>query len=222
MRIARKQALYACDIHLSRQPWQATRLQRIDSMRPSHRTTLLASLLALTCAVILWFAYDWFQGRFLRAFSQHTAVFSGDLLRLPADLAGPGAIRLVHFWDPACPCNVGNQQHLSELIDKYAPQGVEFFAVQKTGSQGHLPSTLSNLKPLTALPGSAQIPASPAVAIWDRSGKLAYFGPYSEGLTCNSSNSFIEPILEALNIDREVNATHTLAVGCYCPWSNSN
>ncbi|WP_448094231.1 DUF6436 domain-containing protein [Pseudomonas lini] len=187
-------------------------------MRPAYRTTLLASLLALVCAGVLWAAYDWFQGRYLRAFSSHTAVFSGDPLRLPDELAGPGAIRLVHFWDPACPCNVGNQQHLTELVEHYVPQGVEFYAVQKPGSHGQLPSTLSRLKTITVLPGSEQIPASPAVAIWDRNGRLAYFGPYSEGLTCNSSNSFIEPILQALNEGRAVNATHTLAVGCYCPW----
>lgn len=187
-------------------------------MRSAYRTTLLASLLALVCAGVLWAAYDWFQGRYLRAFSEHTAVFSGDPLRLPDDLAGPGAIRLVHFWDPACPCNVGNQQHLTELVEQYVPQGVEFYSVQRPGSHGQLPSTLSSLKSITVLPGSEQIPASPAVAIWDRSGKLAYFGPYSEGLTCNSSNSFIEPILRALNDGRSVNATHTLAVGCYCPW----
>jgi hypothetical protein len=187
-------------------------------MRPAYRTTLLASLLALVCAGVLWAAYDWFQGRYLRAFSSHTAVFSGDPLRLPDNLAGPGAIRLVHFWDPACPCNVGNQQHLTELVEHYVPQGVEFYAVQKPGSHGQLPSTLSSLKTITVLPGSEQIPASPAVAIWDRNGKLAYFGPYSEGLTCNSNNSFIEPILKALNEGRAVNATHTLAVGCYCPW----
>ena len=66
------------------------------------------------------------------------------------------------------------------------------------------PRTLSSLKTITILPGSEQVPASPAVAIWDRSGKLAYFGPYSEGLTCNSSNSFIEPILKALTKDRAV------------------
>ena len=187
-------------------------------MRPAYRTTLLASLLALVCAGVLWAAYDWFQGRYLRAFSSHTAVFSGDPLRLPGELAGPGAIRLVHFWDPACPCNVGNQQHLTELVEQYAPRGVEFYSVQKPGSHGQLPSTLSHLKPISVLPGSEQIPASPAVAIWDRDGKLAYFGPYSEGLTCNSKNSFIEPILQALSEGRTVGATHTLAVGCYCPW----
>lgn len=48
-------------------------------------------------------------------------MFSGDALQLPEELAGPGAIRLVHFWDPACPCNVGNQQHLAELIETYGP-----------------------------------------------------------------------------------------------------
>ncbi|TDV47590.1 hypothetical protein EDF87_106164 [Pseudomonas helmanticensis] len=187
-------------------------------MRSPYRTALFASLLALICAGVLWAAYDWFQGRYLRAFSEHTAVFSGDPLRLPDNLAGPGKIRLVHFWDPACPCNVGNQQHLTEMVEQFSARGVEFFAVQKTGSHGQLPATLSSLKTIKILPGSEQVPVSPAVAIWDRSGKLAYFGPYSEGLTCNSSNSFIEPILNALTEDRPVNATHTLAVGCYCPW----
>ena len=187
-------------------------------MLQRYRTPLLASLLALVCAAVLWAAYDWFQGRYLRAFNEHTAVFSGDALQLPAELAGPGPIRLVHFWDPACPCNVGNQQHLAELIEHYGPQGVEFYSVQKAGSHGQLPANLERLKHLPTLPGAEQIPASPAVAIWDRNGKLAYFGPYSEGLTCNSSNSFIEPILKALRDGRPVNATHTLAVGCYCPW----
>lgn len=92
-------------------------------MRQPYRTALFASLILIICAGMLWAAYDWFQGRYLRAFSEHTAVFSGDPLKLPANLAGPGPIRLVHFWDPTCPCNVGNQQHLGELIEQYAPQG---------------------------------------------------------------------------------------------------
>ena len=180
--------------------------------------TLLACLLTLICAVGLWVAYDWFQGRYIRAFSDQTALFAGDVLRLPAELSGPGPIRVVHFWDPACPCNVGNQQHLTELLAQYVPQGVEFYSVQKPGTQGQLPTTLSALKPLANLPGAEHLSASPAVAIWDRNGQLAYFGPYSEGVTCNASNSFIDPILQALSENRPVNATHTMAVGCYCPW----
>jgi hypothetical protein len=163
-------------------------------------------------------AYYWYQLRYIRTFSPQTAVFSGDDLRLPADLAGHGAIRLVHFWDPACPCNLGNQQHLAELMAEFKPLGVHFYALQKPLSHGQLPPILKGLHSLTTLPGSTLVPASPAVAIWDQQGNLAYFGPYSEGATCNSSNSFIEPILRALIAGRSVNATHSLAVGCFCNW----
>ena len=177
------------------------------------------SLITLLCAALLWAGYDWFQGRYLRPFSDQAVFFAGDTLMLPQQLAGPGRIRLVHFWDPACPCNVGNQQHLAELIEHFGgPAGVDFYSVQKPGSHGQLPANLSAIKALETLPGAEHIPASPAVAIWDQSGKLAYFGPYSEGLTCNSSNSFIEPILQALTAGRPVDATHTMAVGCYCGW----
>jgi hypothetical protein len=75
------------------------------------------------------------------------------------------------------------------------------------------------MTPLNSLPGAEHITSTPAVAIWDREGRLAYFGPYSEGLTCNASNSFIEPILLALLDSRSVSATHNMAVGCYCSWS---
>ena len=179
---------------------------------------LLTLLVLLLCATVLWWAYDSFQSRYLRTFDNQTTFFDGSQLRLPPELAGPSPIRVVHFWDPACPCNVGNQQHLGELVEHFAPQGVSFHVVQRPGSHGQLPANLAALKPLTSLPGSEQLPATPAVAIWDRDGNLAYFGPYSEGAVCNSSNSFIEPILKALAQGRRVQASNTLAVGCYCPW----
>lgn len=186
--------------------------------RPS-RKTLLASLIAMLSLAALLTAWWWFEARYLRAFDDRATLFSGAELRLPAELAGPGPIRLVHFWDPACPCNVGNQQHLAELIEHFAPRGVVFHVLQKPGSKGRLPASLDALKPLARLPGAERLPASPAVAIWDGKGELAYFGPYSEGLTCNAGNSFIEPILEALAAGRAVNASNTLAVGCFCDWS---
>lgn len=187
-------------------------------MHLPSRKTLLACSIALLWATAMASAYWWYQLRYIRSFSEQTTLFAGDILRLPAELAGPGPIRLVHFWDPACPCNIGNQQHLSELLARFEPQGVRFYSVQKAGSQGQLPAPLQSLQALAQLPGSERLPASPAVAIWDRQGQLAYFGPYSEGATCNSGNSFIEPILEALNAGRSVNASNTLAVGCFCDW----
>ncbi len=185
--------------------------------------TALSALITLLCAAALWLGYQWFEGRYIRAFSDRTALFAGEGLKLPADLEGPGRIRVVHFWDPACPCNVGNQEHLSELVTQFSgADGADFYAVQKPGTHGQLPSTLSAIKPLSGLPGAERITSTPAVAIWDRQGRLAYFGPYSEGLICNSQNSFIEPILQALQANRPVNATHNLAVGCYCRWSSGD
>ena len=147
---------------------------RVNAMTP-RRKTLLVSLVGLLWAGGLLAAYWWFEIRYIRPFSEQTTLFSGDSLRLPAELAGPGPIRLVHFWDPACPCNVGNQQHLGELIERFAGKGVEFHVLQKPGSQGRLPDNLAALRPLAGLPGSEQLPASPAVAIWDRDGRLARF-----------------------------------------------
>jgi hypothetical protein len=188
-------------------------------IRPS-RNTILAGLILLAWAATMLAAYWWYEARYVRSFSDQTTLFSGDSLRLPDELAGPGDIRLVHFWDPTCPCNVGNQQHLSELVERFSNQGVTFYAVQKAGTQGVLPQALSTLQGLPSLPGSEQIPASPAVAIWDREGKLAYLGPYSEGAICTSSNSFIEPVLDALVAGRSVNASNNLAVGCFCDWQS--
>ncbi|CAN7182894.1 DUF6436 domain-containing protein [Pseudomonas solani] len=188
-------------------------------MRSPSRRTLFASLLVIAWIIAMVAAYRWYDARFVRPFSERTTLFSGDGLQLPAELAGPGPIRLVHFFDPACPCNVGNQQHLGELIERFADRGVAFYAVQKPGSKGQLPQNLQRMTLLAELPGAAAIPATPAVGIWDREGRLAYFGPYSEGAVCNSANSFIEPILEALQDGRPVDATHTLAVGCYCDWA---
>jgi hypothetical protein len=140
-------------------------------MPASRLKVLLASLLAIVWLGAMLAAFWWFEARYIRPFDERTELFSGAALRLPAELAGPGAIRVVHFWDPACPCNVGNQQHLAELLQTYVPRGVQFYGLQKAGSQGQLPENLRALQPLAALAGSEQLPASPAVAIWDQQGQ---------------------------------------------------
>ncbi|NQD79943.1 thiol-disulfide isomerase [Pseudomonas sp. CrR14] len=187
-------------------------------MAHSRHTSLPGWLITAACLAVVGAALWWFDARYLRPFDERTTLFGGTALRLPATLAGPGEIRLVHFWDPACPCNVGNQQHLAELVGSYSARGVSFHVVQKPGSHGQSPETLSGLQPLTGLTGSDHLPASPAVAIWDQHGKLAYFGPYGSGLSCSSGNSFIEPVLDALLAGRTVTADNNLASGCFCDW----
>ncbi len=195
------------------------RTRKQNSAMSTRRKYLLAALIALLWAGAMLAAFQWFEARYLRTFEGERAeLFSGDALRLPAELQGHGAVRFVHFWDPGCPCNVGNQQHLQELLQRFAGQPVEFYEVRKPGSQGRLPQPLAALKPLEGLIGAEQLPASPAVGIWDQQGELVYIGPYSEGAVCSSDNSFVEPILEAVLAGRKVRATHSLAVACFCDW----
>lgn len=185
---------------------------------PRWKTLLICSL-AAAWVIALLAALWWYQSRYLRPFDERAVVFAGDSLRLPAELLDRQQITLVHFWDPACPCNAGNQAHLAQLMAQYGGRGVSFHVLQKPGSDGRLPEPLAALQPLARLPGAERMPSSPAVAIWDRSGQLAYFGPYSAGLTCDSNNSFIEPVIEAVLAGRPVRNTNALAVGCFCDWA---
>ena len=175
----------------------------------------LIALVILLWVGVLLSALWWYNTTYIR-----TEFFAGQELQLPQDIAGPGRIRLVHFWDPSCPCNLGNQQHLGELTRDYA-DSVDFYHMQMPGSNGHLPKTLNRLKPIKIHDNTDILPASPAVAIWDEFGQLAYFGPYSEGAICNSSNSFVEPVLEALKQGRSVLSGSNLAAGCFCTWQPS-
>ena len=64
------------------------------------RSILKKSLIGV--ALILWLGSMatglwWYKTRFIRPFSETTAIFSGQQLRLPANLAGAGKIRFVHF-----------------------------------------------------------------------------------------------------------------------------
>lgn len=186
--------------------------------RPAILKHCFSAVLLMATVAALYLAYQWYENRYVRPFTTQNVLFSGDLLELPAAIAGPGKVRLVHFWDPSCPCNVGNQQHLAELLQKLNAD-VEFYVVQKANSHGQLPAPLQGLNPLQ-LSNSHLLPSSPAVAVWDRQGQLAYFGPYSEGAVCTADNSFIEPILAAVLADRPVRATHQLASGCFCDWNS--
>lgn len=188
------------------------------NMSTSRTKNRLITLFALLWMLVLGGLYQWYQGRYIRPFDNNAVVFDAQTLRLPAELVSDGMVHVVHLWDPPCPCNVGNQRHLAELVERFSGR-VRFHVWQKPGSSGHLPPMLKALEPLASLPGAEHLPASPAVAIWSAKGELAYFGPYSEGATCSSDNSFIEPVLDALLAGRIVKSPGGLAVGCYCPWS---
>ena len=189
-----------------------------------RRRPIILFLCASLCILIgtgvaLW---RYFGVGGVASYSNQPVLFRDSDLRLPPDLAGnTERIRVVDFWDPDCTtCNDNTGAHLNYLITMFRGANIDFYSVRKPGTHGQLSAFLrGKLKPLPGIEGMERIPASPAIAIWAADGKLAYAGPYSEGLVCSSSNSFVEPILNRLVAGEHVEPAPMVAVGCYCPWN---
>ena len=113
-----------------------------------------------------------------------------------------GVKQVVHFVDQACPCSKFSTPHIKELEAQWVQQGVQF----------------SSLDPLTVsrLAGYRDsVTASPSVAIWDESGVLEYFGPYTAGAFCGDGNDLLAPVLANQTQGQWINQE---AVGCFCQW----
>ncbi len=66
-------------------------------------------VVVLAAIVLIW----WLSGAaYLRPYAEQTVIFGQGELKLAPELVGPGPIRVVHFWDPDCPCNAETDAHL--------------------------------------------------------------------------------------------------------------
>jgi hypothetical protein len=87
----------------------------------------------------------------------------------------PAVLRIL---EPGCRCNVGSAGHWHHLQEEYPEH--QFNVVEWSD----LPDKLKAL-----------IPATPMAIYFDVAGNVAYAGPFSDALYCNSSNSLIEAYL---------------------------
>ena len=60
------------------------------------------------------------------------------------------------------------------------------------------------------------IPATPAVTLFNPAGALIYFGPYHQDGICSAENSYLEPVLAALQAGQSLTVLNTLVFGCFC------
>lgn len=170
----------------------------------------LLGLAFIGWGIALIWAYWWFDGRHGTVF-ERPAYFDGVPVTPPFL---PGQIQVVHIEQADCPCNAGHQAYIRDMMKRFSDQGVLFARAGTINiGQNH---TLAEL-PHWLLPQAwADWPGGPSVAIWDAQGRLAYVGPYSDGASCNSDSSFIEPVLKALLQGRQVNITRQDTVSCLC------
>ena len=185
------------------------------------------------------YAFWWFQVRDLRSFdasAEQVAVFAVDQLAeqlrvLPVTLnpSDNGQALVVHFWNPDCGCNKFNNPHVRDIVDEYRDKGIRFLTVVRAqpgqDTQAllaeaealfHAPAVLESSLKLAATSAPS---ATPAAAVINNQGQLAYFGPYSDSAFCGANgSSFVEKTLDKLLAGNTPESVNTLAFGCFCQW----
>lgn len=215
-----------------------------SASQPPHRRrrALWASALVGVWLAGSAFGFWWYSAKDLRSFVATAQLgaqrFDGAALSAEleaaitthrdnhAQVADPPTV--LHFWDPDCPCSRFNQSHVRQLAEHYRAAGVRFLVLDRRTAAPLDPQRLeASFGPDVAafagrelVAGELAIPASPAAAVFDGTGRLAYFGPYSEGAACLAGNGdFVERTLDKLLAGERPREMNTTAFGCFCDWN---
>jgi len=187
-------------------------------------------MLVMTWLVFTAVAFWWFQFKNIQQFSpqenRQAAFFqAGGLAEQLMALQAGGelaAITVVHFWDPGCQCSRFNNAHVADLVSEYTDKGVRFVivpAVNDVDQQEFV--ELFGVDARLARMNDIAMPSSPAAAVLDKDGHLAYFGPYSSGANCGSkAGAYVEKVLEKMLVGDKPRYLNMAAVGCFCDWEN--
>ena len=105
---------------------------------------------------------------------------------------------IIHFSNSNCRCDANSKEHKSLISTQAQQNGFHVLNLPLSKNISHI------------------IPSTPSALIIGKKGELVYFGPYSEGLDCSSSNSLIKVVLD--NYKKGYNAELILdqTKGCYC------
>jgi len=166
-----------------------------------------AKTVASTVITLLWLtgssiAFWWFSLQHQSNFAENYVYFNGEQLagaNLSANSSGP---TLLHFIDTNCPCSRFALPHIQQLQAQFNHNAMHYVWPNR-------PPSLTEQLP---------VPASPAVAIWDQKGQLAYFGPYSGGAFCGRDEDFVQSTLSQLKQNKNPRWINHDVFGCYCPW----
>ncbi|MAR02076.1 MAG: hypothetical protein CMI00_16255 [Oceanospirillaceae bacterium] len=203
-------------------------------MRFSRGRTLLVSLLIITWLVGSLGALWWFQSRLLRPFvtadaapefRDLTAVSDGLSAILQTVPAVPGAVTMVHLWNPDCSCNSVSQRHVDATLDQFGENQLHFVILAPVTASEEDMKEMKELNPratLIRLRPEDQIPlsASPGLAMYTPQQKLAYFGAYGFGALCtpSDSNLFVNMVNALLAGESYGPFMNIAGSGCFCAW----
>lgn len=138
-------------------------------------------------------------------------------------------VHVFHFWNPDCSCDQSNSEHVRELITNYAQNTIFYIVSSGVHYQRYLeqwkdvlPYYRFKFVDYEELELQDDLPATPAAAVMQSSGKLNYFGPYSEGGVClPNEDGLVEGVLDSILSGQSKYYPFTTGFGCYCPWNTS-
>lgn len=105
---------------------------------------------------------------------------------------------LVHITSSNCDCSSYSNEHKISINKQAAIDGFNVLDI----------NIATNVKEV--------FPSTPAALITDEEGQLIYFGPYSEGLACASSNGLIELVMNNYKKGFNSRLIFSESKGCYC------
>jgi hypothetical protein len=167
----------------------------------------------------------WFELRSLRLFeTDATRVFDAGTraeaaqawyraTNPPGAIPGPAAT-VVYFFKPGCSCNRFTEAHLARIRARYPQAQVRFVAATREEAAA-TPLGLARL-PIPDRPDLDWLAAAPAALVFDRDGKLVYFGPYSNAAWCGAKGGLVEQILDRLLAGRPTVLQPFYGRGCFC------
>lgn len=200
-------------------------------LSPKQRLQVALGIFVVWLAFTLW-GFWWFEFRPLQPFTdpQQTtlrpdqdAVAQQTWANYVTAQATPAQATVLYFWDTDCACSKFTDVHVRQLIDTYKSRGVRFVVVPRPGM--NIPNAgyqaVSNKRfseaPIVQLDASAFPFKSPAAAVLDSKGTLAYFGPYSSSPDCGADNNGpVELAINSLLAGERFTNIQAKGFGCYC------
>jgi len=149
------------------------------------------------------FAFWWYDYRYWQSYPDHLVQFESkaiEKLYPILNTSNSEKTLVVHFADDDCPCEAYRVAHVEDI--------------QPVLSQ----SQQVTIKRSDAETLGLNLAASPSVAIWNEAGELAYFGPYSSGMTCGTGFDFVSMVFSKLNDKVNPQWINTQGFGCFCSW----
>jgi len=144
----------------------------------------------------------------------------------------PRAATVIHVYTADCPCNRFTHPHLARIIQRYQARGVGFMAAKLTsGQHSAAPRQLLETGTSSASNGPDNLPrivlpqsndamgwieATPAALVFDSTGRLVYFGPYSDSGRCGDSGGLVEKVLDRLLAGQRSDPQPFYGGGCFC------